>query len=359
MSDKADINSKRGKPSVALRIAAAALSLFLFLVVTELALGFYEAELYSDSKIFPVTGDRDFHKIIERDSGRLWRFRPNSKAISEEYTGLVYEINSSGFRGPEIFQSKPDYRVLALGNSCTFGWGISLQYTWTERLRKKLDKRYQNSKHEVINAGVPAYSSFQGKEYLFDELMVLEPDAVIISFGWNDHWAGMDGIPDSEHQLPNQALLNLQNLLNRTNLYRLMRKIIIGAPPKPDTTALDQVPGPRRVPRVEFVSNLTEIIDSLNQHGIQSILVVPPVPSPEGYFGGQEMNVHILHGAYQEDIRLVAAQTGTVLVDLQPLFDQYQNLFPLDPIHYNVQGSELVSRALFEAITDLIDSSSN
>lgn len=359
MSDKADIKSKRGQPSVAIRIAAAFLSLFLFLVVTEVILGFYEEDLYSESKFFPMAGDRDFYKVFERDAERLWRFRADSKAISKTYNGLVYELNSSGFRGPEVFQSKPDYRILALGNSCTFGWGISLEYTWTERLRKKLDKRYQNSKHEVINAGVPAYTSFQGKKYLFEELMVLEPDAVIITFGWNDHWAGIDGKPDSEHKMPNRAFLGLQNLLNRTNLYRFMRKIILGFSEKPETLPFDQAPGIRRVPRQEFVSNLTEIIDSLNQHGIQSLLVVPPVPSPEKYFGGQKLNLHILHEAYQEDIREVAAQTGATLVDLQPLFDQYQNLFPVDPIHYDVQGSELVARALFEAITELIDSSGN
>ena len=357
MSDKADIKSKRDKPSVALRIAAAVLSLFLFLVVTEVVLGFYEENLYSESKFFPMAGDRDFYKVFERDSRRFWRFRADSKAISKQYTGLVYELNSSGFRGPEVFENKPDYRIVAIGNSCTFGWGISLPYTWTERLRKKLDKRYQNSKHEVINAGIPGYTSFQGKKFLFDELLVLQPEAVIITFGWNDHWAGIDGKPDSEHKMPNQGLLSLQNLLNRTNLYRFIRKIILSYSTKPETLPFDQVPGIRRVPRREFVSNLTEIIDTLNQHGIQSLLVVPPVPTPAEYYGGRKSNLHILHEAYQEDIRLVAVRTGTTLVDLQPLFDQYRNLFPVDPIHYNVQGSELVSRALYEAISELIDSS--
>ena len=356
MNDKADNKSDNGKSSIAIRITAAISSLFLFLVVVELVLGFYEEELYSESKFFPMAGDRDFYKVFERDADRFWRFRPDSKTISKSYKGLEYALNSSGFRGPEVFQNNPDYRILALGNSCTFGWGISLQYTWTEKLKKKLDNRYRNSKHEVINAGVPGYTSFQGKKYLFDELTALEADAVIITFGWNDHWAGIDGKPDSEHKMPNQALLGIQNLLNRTNLYRFMRKIILGFTFEPETLPFDQVPGLRRVPRSEFVSNLTEMIDTLNQHGIQPLLVVPPAASPEGYFGGQKFNLHILHEAYQEDIRLVATQTGTPVVDLQPLFDQYKNLFPVDPIHYNVQGTELASRAIFEAISILIDS---
>lgn len=224
-------------------------------------------------------------------------------------------------------------------------------------MKAKLNYTYRDSKHEVINAGVPGYTSFQGKKYLFDELMELEPDAVIITFGWNDHWAGIDGKPDSEHKMPNQAFLGLQNLLSHTNLYRFLRKIILGFSPETETLPFDQVPGLRRVPRPEFVSNLIEMIDTLNQHGIQPLLVVPPVPSPEKYFGGQKFNLHILHEAYQEEIRRVSAQTGTTLVDLQPLFDQYQNLFPVDPIHYNVQGSELAARAIFEALSKLIDSS--
>lgn len=345
--------SDRGKPRLFIRLASVVLSLLAFLVVSELVLGFYEEDLYREGSFFPGGGDRDFYQVFERDSGRFWRFRANSETASTEFPGLVYAFNSSGFRGPEVFEQKPDYRIIALGNSCTFGWGIPLAQTWTQRLNQKLSAYFPDSKQEVINAGVPGYTSFQGQKYLSDKLMALEPDAVIITFGWNDHWAANNGKPDSEQELPGQALLSLQNILSRMNLYSLIRKIIIGYNSKPEERPISEIPGVRRVPIPEFVSIMTDMIDSLNQHSIQPLLVVPPVASPEEYFGGQKYAIHILHEAYQEEIRLLAARTGTPIVDLQPLFDQYQNLFPGDPIHYSDEGHELAATAIQELLLEL------
>ena len=157
--------------------------------------------------------------------------------------------------------------------------------------------------------------------------------------------------------MPSQTLLDVQNLLNRTNLYRFMRKMILGSSTKPEDRPFDQVPGIRRVPLREFSSNLSDILDTLNRLNIVPLLVVPPEPSPEGYFGGQKMNLHILHEAYQKEIRELAVGTNTLLVDLQPVFDQYKNLFPVDPIHYNSKGNNLAATAIFETLTQLLEDS--
>ena len=53
-------------------------------------------------------------------------------------------------------------------------------------------------KYEVINAGIPGYTSLQGERFLKSDLLKLEPDIVPIMFAWNDHWAAASGIADKD-----------------------------------------------------------------------------------------------------------------------------------------------------------------
>ena len=56
--------------------------------------------------------------------------------------------NSLGLRGPEIDSPKKHLRVLCLGDSVTFGWGVEEQNAYPALLQQKIMA-------EVINAGVP------------------------------------------------------------------------------------------------------------------------------------------------------------------------------------------------------------
>ena len=56
------------------------------------------------------------------------------------WDGTYYQINSQGWRGPE-FESKLDaseYRVVALGDSATFGKGVEESDCWPRQLEREL-----------------------------------------------------------------------------------------------------------------------------------------------------------------------------------------------------------------------------
>ena len=110
----------------------------------------------------------------------------NKPSIRLEYGKAEYRVivehNSMGLRSPEVPERKPPdkVRTLVLGDSMTYGLGVENDETYSARLEQF------HPDLEVINGGVPAYST--GEELLFlQELgFDLSPDIVLIGFFWND-----------------------------------------------------------------------------------------------------------------------------------------------------------------------------
>jgi len=123
MSDKPDNNHQKDIP-IYVKLLASLISLLIFLFASELALIALETDLYCKNQFFPVNRDIDFTEVYKKDCDLFWRFRENKHISSSRFSYIDYHINSSGFRGPEIQEDKPELRVLALGNSCTFGWSV-------------------------------------------------------------------------------------------------------------------------------------------------------------------------------------------------------------------------------------------
>ena len=96
--------------------------------------------------------------------------------------------NSLGFRGAEIALEKPEnvYRIATLGGSTTYGEFVP---DYTDSYPHQLeDYLRQNgySQAEVVNAGIPAYSSYQSLINLTYRVLPLEPDLLIFYQGYND-----------------------------------------------------------------------------------------------------------------------------------------------------------------------------
>jgi lysophospholipase L1-like esterase len=71
-------------------------------------------------------------------------------------------------------------RILCLGDSCTYGLGLPIDQAWPAALDRLLESA------EVVNAGVPGYSSYQGRILFEDRCEDLDPDVLVVTFGQND-----------------------------------------------------------------------------------------------------------------------------------------------------------------------------
>ena len=94
-----------------------------------------------------------------------------------------------GYNTPDVDRRKAPgtFRVVALGESSTFGWGVDPDESYPRRLEALLRARHPGMRIEVINLGVCGYSSFQGRILLDRDALAFEPDVVTLSYGSNDY----------------------------------------------------------------------------------------------------------------------------------------------------------------------------
>jgi lysophospholipase L1-like esterase len=107
--------------------------------------------------------------------------------FDNEYTATFpMEINAANFRGPVVPTVKADgtYRILALGDSITFGTGVPSERTWPHRLEAKLDAN-PGRPVDVINAGIEG-ASLADITLSFDQTWkAYKPDLVALALTGN------------------------------------------------------------------------------------------------------------------------------------------------------------------------------
>lgn len=98
------------------------------------------------------------------------------------------DVNSLGFRGGEVSPLKGEgvVRILCLGDSVTHGMTMETEKTFSAVLERLLAGRFLPGRFEVINGGVPGYTTDQELAFLEENGLDLHPDIVIVGFVLND-----------------------------------------------------------------------------------------------------------------------------------------------------------------------------
>ena len=105
--------------------------------------------------------------------------------------GRADQDQSGRFARPRLPLEKPagTFRILVLGDSITFGWGVEQDKTFCKLLEKKLngDPPPGGPRHyEVINTGVGNYNTSQEVAYFQERGRLYKPDMVLLAFFIND-----------------------------------------------------------------------------------------------------------------------------------------------------------------------------
>jgi lysophospholipase L1-like esterase len=109
---------------------------------------------------------------------------------SAHLMGVDISLNSLGNRGPDLTEPKPKdkKRVLVLGSSVTFGWGIPYEQVFTSLVEKRFEKEPLDTGGtlEFANAGIGNYNTV-AQSYLFErQYPVLKPDLVVLHYFLSD-----------------------------------------------------------------------------------------------------------------------------------------------------------------------------
>lgn len=127
------------------------------------------------------------HQISD-DPEQLYELKPGAKLELPAGSRVVtYAINSLGFRDVEFAEQKSPgvFRILALGDSMTFGPGVDLEQTYPKVLERLLNEGNEG-RYQVINAGASGYSAYEEVVTWRNRGEALDPDLVIVGFCVND-----------------------------------------------------------------------------------------------------------------------------------------------------------------------------
>jgi len=296
-----------------------------------------------------------------------------NRAELEKGIKVFMKSNSEGFRTEEIAARKGEnvYRIVLLGDSSTFGWGVNQDERFSRFLEDKLNSAQSSTRYEVINLGIPGYTTEHGVAAFDHYALKYSPDLVILSFGANDG----KPIPQRAKKFlkNNPWIEDLKEFLRNFSTYKLLRKVLLSY-----YNPFDQIrrEATRRVastqkedPMEPFVSfqeyqrNLEYIIDAGRKRGIDIVLLA--LCCPRQYLDlmakvAQRKNVPMIDGMY---VLIQSVQDIQQEIRYPDLARYYKNLYgeerlknrrllyvTNDTCHPNIIGHKILAETLYNRI---------
>ena len=153
-------------------------SLLLSVSFVELAIRTFD--LYGLSYYEAV---RHYMRNMEPDEQLIYHHRPSWETRHGDF---YVSYNERGLRDRPIARKEDgEFRILALGDSVTFGWGVPQDQIFTSRLEEILQDRLKK-RVRVINSSVGGYNTVQELAYFKQEGVTFQPDLVILTYVEND-----------------------------------------------------------------------------------------------------------------------------------------------------------------------------
>src|SRR5262249_4044525 len=110
--------------------------------------------------------------------------------VSGTFQGAQVDINGIGQRGPLVRPTPPAegvIRLVILGDSMAFGWGVTEKETFAHRIAERFQADHPKGPWlETVNLAVPGYNSQQEVATLVAKGLAYAPSLVLIFLTGND-----------------------------------------------------------------------------------------------------------------------------------------------------------------------------
>jgi lysophospholipase L1-like esterase len=263
-----------------------------------------------------------------------WELRPGRRMED----GHSVRVNVKGFRDKDRAPKGDNARVLSLGDSSVYGFGVDDGQVFTSLLEA-------DTGAEFINGGVPGYSTEQALNLLSLRGFALRPDVLLVATLWSD--SNFDRFVDREILARargaelrwsvsgwSAALGWVESWAARRGQEELA---------KVGWMTDDKAHGERRVPLGDYAANLALLCTRMAERGGGVLFVVLPgqddvvdaVPSPEPW------------SVYRETMRRTATACGAPLVDAAAVFaERGDPALMVDTVHPSAAGHALLAEAI-------------
>jgi lysophospholipase L1-like esterase len=342
------------------------------LLLAAVELSFRALEL-ARPKLASIPLPEETFGIVVPDPDLFWRLKPN---VVLDYAGEKggCRTNALGLRSSPIGPKQPgEFRILALGESTTFGVGVPDRLAYPQRLETLLRESGGCPGCRVINAGVSAWSSFQSRRFLEREGLALQPDLVLVYHEINDYMpASFRNAGQSEAAMLRSDLqlhASTRESLGRRVLsssafvrwltYHRARRAVAELKDAPDFVAPDAIGLPSIGLRPLVVRTADERRAQVNEAALPT-----RVPPDERRRMFEEMHalcrsrgiaLVILHPSYRSTVSHTCVLTEFCRERTMPMLDAQPVLHPagvpveamyLDKMHPTARGHQALAEAL-------------
>jgi lysophospholipase L1-like esterase len=150
--------------------------------------------------------------------------------------------------------------------------------------------------------------------------------------------------------MPPQWLLDIQNQLSRSYVYRAVKYVLLSQYEKEQEYTFDRESPRYRVSIEDYRDNLIDMVRFCRLHQIKPILITAPMGDADP---DSEQPYEVYHQLYNQMVRDVSRTYRVVMVDAAAAFVDRPEFYDdpgRDYIHYNAAGARWIAEHLAEAI---------
>ncbi len=323
-------------PKWCLTLLGMILAVAVSMVLLEVGLRVYETRVL---KLPPIPSAKGAIHRRSNDPGRVYELVPNAMMERE---GVEIRINSLGFRDDEPPPSATGPRILVLGDSVAWGFGVHSEEAFPQLLEKAIREQARargEPEPVVYNAAVDGYSLAQEVATLESVGPSLKPDLIIVAYVLNDPSSAQDGGLDryfrSEFFIERYGRIAIERL----------QELAAG-----DSLSADYFQRANQLQAGKIRREFERLSNLGNQLQAQVMLAVCPVFTFEATGPYDWSNIH-------DDLKVIAAKERFTFVDLQPAFGSVASKdVSVDVLHPNAQGHRIIAEVLIKETNQLLGS---
>jgi len=345
--------------------------LLVILIVVESATRVYDyynpyCGLKNENIIYSNIDYSTKSKICESWLSLVWHWdeETDTYILEPNQHKETVNINNHGFRGPEfsIEKSEDVYRIFLVGGSTTASLrALSDEVTPAGYLKTKIDEMNREYKIEVINAGIPGFTSSQELKLIKNRILDLNPDLIIIYDGANDINYPYGFVPDRG------SLRDvLSDFLNRYLFFwesiPIIYHIISQLTENSESKSFDDSTADFKAEL--WSSNMIQFCDLGKNHGFKTVVVLQPILGTgerdltererkqfEIFDHAKVVPAYQLFGNKLDDLKLHC----NIVVDFRNIFDNIKGDIYFDNAHVGYQSNEIIAEKILEKIRQLVN----